>query len=184
MSISVFACDLNPLDILNYLIKYADDVTFLSPQRSKTTVELEMAHVRNWAIENKMTVNLLKTVEIAFHRPNVSHDLFPHAMPNVSRVLVAKLLGVYYLRHDLNFSQHVESVVAWWLSGRALDLRFTGLIPSRPAFTQHRLTQPCISPGSLNRVPASAGSKDGILTTAGWQVTLCDPIWYVSLTFP
>ena len=51
--------------------------------------------------ENKMTVNLLKTVEIVFHRPNVSHDLFPCAMPNVSRVLVAKLLGVH-LRHDLN----------------------------------------------------------------------------------
>ena len=50
-------------------------------------------------------------VEIVFHRPNVSHNLFPRAMPNVSRVLVAKLLGVH-LRHDLNFSQHVESVVA------------------------------------------------------------------------
>ena len=42
---------------------------------------------------------------------HVSHDLFPGAMPNVSRVLVTKLLGVH-LRHDLNFSQHVESVVA------------------------------------------------------------------------
>jgi len=32
-------------------------------------------------------------------------------MLNVSRVAVAKLLDVY-LRHDLNNSQHVESVVA------------------------------------------------------------------------
>ena len=32
-------------------------------------------------------------------------------MSNVSRVDSAKLLGVH-LRHDLNFSQHVESVVA------------------------------------------------------------------------
>ena len=32
-------------------------------------------------------------------------------------------------------------------------------------------TQPCICPGSLNRVPASAGGKGGILTSAGWQVT-------------
>jgi len=37
----------------------------------------------------------------------------------------------------------------------------------------------CIHPGSLNRVPASAGGKCGILTTARWQVTLCDPIWHV-----
>ena len=38
-------------------------------------------------------------------------DLSPLAMSNVSRVDSAKLLGVH-LRHDLNFSQHVESVVA------------------------------------------------------------------------
>ena len=107
----MFAHDLRPLDILNYLIKYADDTTLLCPQISKTTVELEMAHVIDWANENKMAVNLLKTVELVFHRPNVSHDLSPLAMPNVSRVACAKLLGVH-LRHDLNFSQHVESVVA------------------------------------------------------------------------
>jgi len=28
----------------------------------------------------------------------------------------------------------------------------------------------------LNRVPASAGGKGGILTSVRWQVTLCDPI--------
>jgi len=32
-------------------------------------------------------------------------------MTNVGRVNVAKLLGVY-LRHDLNFSQHVDAIVA------------------------------------------------------------------------
>ena len=36
-------------------------------------------------------------------------------------------------------------------------------------------TQPCIPPGSLNRVPASAGGTGGTVTSAGWQVTLCDP---------
>ena len=43
-----------------------------------------------------------------------------------------------------------------------------------------RLTQPGIPPGSLNRVPASAGGKGWNVTSAGWQVTLCDPIWHVS----
>ena len=41
-------------------------------------------------------------------------------------------------------------------------------------------TQPRISPESLNRVPASAGGKDRNVTSAVWQVTLCDPIWHVS----
>ena len=40
--------------------------------------------------------------------------------------------------------------------------------------------QPCIPPGSLNRVPASAVGKGGILTSSVWQLTPCDPIWHVS----
>ena len=50
------------------------------------SVRDEMAHVISWANENKMAVNLLKTVELVFHRPNVSHDLSPLAMSNVSRI--------------------------------------------------------------------------------------------------
>jgi len=76
----MFAHDLKPLDIINYLLKYADDVSLLCPQTSSTSIELEMAHVIDWARENKMTVNLLKTVELVFRRPSVSNDLLPAAM--------------------------------------------------------------------------------------------------------
>jgi len=42
-------------------------------------------------------------------------------------------------------------------------------------------TQPFIPLGSLNRVPALIGwGKGGNVTSAGWQVTLCDPIWHMS----
>jgi len=41
-------------------------------------------------------------------------------------------------------------------------------------------TQLCIPPGSLTRVPASAGGNGENVTYVGWQVTLCDPIWHVS----
>jgi len=44
-----------------------------------------------------------------------------------------------------------------------------------------RSTQPCIPLGSLNRVPALIGwCKGGNVASAGWQVTLCDPIRHVS----
>jgi len=44
-----------------------------------------------------------------------------------------------------------------------------------------RSTQPCIPLGSLNRVPALIGwGKGGNVTSAGWQVILCDPVWHVS----
>ena len=50
----------------------------------------------------------------------------------------------------------------------------------RLACPPSRSTQPCIPPGSLNRVPASAGGNGGNVTSAGWQVILCDPTWHVS----
>jgi len=43
-----------------------------------------------------------------------------------------------------------------------------------------RSTQPCIAPGSLNRVGLPGWGKGWNVTSAGWQVTLCDPIWHVS----
>ena len=45
-----------------------------------------------------------------------------------------------------------------------------------------RSTRPSIPPGSLNRVPALIGwGKGRNVTSAGWQVTLCEPpIWHVS----
>ena len=46
--------------------------------------------------------------------------------------------------------------------------------PTRP-------TQPYIRSGSINRVPALIGYRTGgNVTSAGWQVTWCDPIWHVS----
>ena len=43
-----------------------------------------------------------------------------------------------------------------------------------------RSTQPCIPPGSLNRVPASAGVRAGMSPLPGGRLTLCDPMWHVS----
>jgi len=54
-------------------------------------------------------------------------------------------------------------------------------VPPRYVTKPTRSTQPCIPPGSLNRVPALINwGKGGDVTSAGWQVTLCDPIWNVS----
>jgi len=54
-------------------------------------------------------------------------------------------------------------------------------IPPRYVTKPTRSTQPCIPLGSLNRVPALiVWGNGGNITSAGWQVTLCDPIWHVS----
>jgi len=54
-------------------------------------------------------------------------------------------------------------------------------IPPRYVTKPTRSTQICIHLGSLNRVPALIGwGNGGNVTSAGWQVPLCDPIWHVS----
>ena len=54
-------------------------------------------------------------------------------------------------------------------------------IPPRYVTKPTRSTQPCIPLGSLYRVRALIGwGKGGNVTSAKWQVTLCDPIWHVS----
>jgi len=46
-------------------------------------------------------------------------------------------------------------------------------------YVPSQLDRPCIPAASLNRVLASLGSRHKC-HSAGWQVTLCDPIWHVS----
>jgi hypothetical protein len=107
----IFGSDLKPLDTFNHLLKYADDCTLLTSEQSAVSAEMEMQNVTDWAIANKMTINLLKTVELVFHRPNMDHDILPPPLLNIARVTSAKLLGVHF-SSNLKFTDHVASVVA------------------------------------------------------------------------
>ena len=43
-------------------------------------------------------------------------------------------------------------------------------------FLGHGIHSHCSGQLSLNRVPAAAGVRAGMVASLGWQVTLCDPI--------
>jgi len=45
-----------------------------------------------------------------------------------------------------------------------------------------RSAQPCFSPGLAKSITSFGRGKGGSAISAGWQVTLCDPIWHVSVT--
>jgi len=77
------------------------------------------------------------------------------------------------IRRMNEVNAHRARLVPGWVT---VFGRYTISVCNKPT----RSTQPCIPPGSLNRVPASAGDKGGNVTSAGWQVTLCDPMWHVS----
>jgi len=106
----MFAHDLITLDELNYMLKYADDVTLLNPDNATVSAESEMANIIDWARRNKMAINMIKTKEMIFHRPNPRQIIFPNELDNIQRVNSFKLLGVL-LTSDLNFGAHVSNIV-------------------------------------------------------------------------
>jgi len=55
---------------MNMLIKYADDTNLLVPSDSDVDLLEEFNYVKHWAEENRMVMNIAKTKEIVFKRPN------------------------------------------------------------------------------------------------------------------
>ena len=95
---------------MNYILKYADDSSLLCPEKLPVTVENEMANIIRWSQENKLLINMLKTKEMVFHRPNPRLYIEPPAMQNIERVNEFKLLGVYFCS-DLRFNSHISKVL-------------------------------------------------------------------------
>jgi len=74
----VMASDLRALSrTVNKLLKYADDTTLLVPEHTVFSLDDEFVASKRWSESNKMILNLLKTKEIVFHRPNPSLHIPP-----------------------------------------------------------------------------------------------------------
>ena len=69
--------DLRTLSRSNVLCKYADDTNLLVSSLSDVDLVDEFDNIREWALENKMIINLKKTVEVVFHRPNPKLFVYP-----------------------------------------------------------------------------------------------------------
>ena len=63
--------DLQPLGATNHICKYVDDSSLLVPEKCDIDISEELQNVHKWADENKLKINLAKTKELVFHRPNV-----------------------------------------------------------------------------------------------------------------
>lgn len=102
--------DLQPISAINYIFKFADDTNLLVPEKSDTTMIEEFENVKHWARCNKMTINILKTKEIVFHRPHPGKFSILPTFENIAMVREAKLLGVL-VSDNLSFESHVNAVL-------------------------------------------------------------------------
>ena len=102
--------DLQPIGSSNRITKYADDCSLMAPEKCDVDMLDEFQHVLNWAVANKLTINMCKTKELVFHRPNARNYLTPSQLPGTERVLCAKLLGVW-LQNDFSMRKHVNYIM-------------------------------------------------------------------------
>jgi len=140
----IFADDLKSISTYNAILKYADDTTLLVPQHASVTLADEFAHLIDWSVKNKLTVNTAKTKEIIFRTPRLSKQLIPSPLPCIEQVTCVKILGVFFT-DNLSPHSHVNSVLTHCsqrlyllsqlkyqnLSSQALDIIFHGLILSK-----------------------------------------------------
>jgi Reverse transcriptase (RNA-dependent DNA polymerase) len=92
-----YIVDLCPLNNENIFCKFADDLTILV--RHDDTATAEIAHIQQWAVENKLTINLDKTKEIIIHKSRLKHFNVPDPICNIRQVDSVKLLGVIFNNH-------------------------------------------------------------------------------------
>ena len=72
--------DLRTLSPKNIVVKYADDTNVLVPADSDIGLLQEFNHVEQWAEDNKMVINLLKTRDcIQATQSKVTHQPSSHS---------------------------------------------------------------------------------------------------------
>ena len=82
----IFVIDLQPQGLTNDMTKYADDTSLLMPEINTVSLEEEFDHLQVWVQTNKLVINMLKTKEIVFHRPNPRGLVMTQPLSNIERV--------------------------------------------------------------------------------------------------
>lgn len=77
------------------MVEFADDSYLIVPAANVQSCGDEIAHVENWATENNLKLNRIKSVEIAFVSPwsKRAVEIPPPAVPGVERAKSIKVLG-------------------------------------------------------------------------------------------
>ena len=88
---------------------YADDATLLIPEKTDVQIQDEFNSIAKWAADNKLTINLSKTRELIFHRPNPRNYITPTEINGIERVSVVKLLEVW-LQDDMSITKLVDYI--------------------------------------------------------------------------
>ena len=104
------ASDLQPQNLINLLLKYADDTDLVVPANHSHTVQVELDGISRWASDNNLTLNVSKSREMIIRGPRIPPDFpsIPPPVPDLARVSALEVLGVSF-SDRLDFSEHFKS---------------------------------------------------------------------------
>ena len=94
--------------MISLIIKYVDDTNILVPEHSDISMQTEFANVQDWVRQNKMTVNLSKSKEIVFCRPQPSKLAVHYDFSIVEHITDVRLLHII-LSENVSFENHLNS---------------------------------------------------------------------------
>ena len=103
--------DLHLISIVNLLFQYADDTNLIVPENTDVCLLEEFYHIKEWARKNEMIINILKTKEIVFRRPNSRLCIMPPPLIEIDPVVEIKLLGVIF-DGNFNFESHINYIMS------------------------------------------------------------------------
>ena len=107
---------IDDLDVDCLIHKYVDDTTLtelLCVQQQPSNMQLYFQQLLDWATNNDMVVNFIKTKEMIMGPPSQTANIPLLQAPTgyIERVDSVKLLGVY-LDAKLSWKSHVEAIVS------------------------------------------------------------------------
>ena len=118
----ILESDLHSLSVFNVLFKYADDTNLLVPENTDVDLADEFTHIKDWANNNGMIINLQKTKELVLHRPHPRKWSLPQSLEGIEQVQSAKLLGVIF-QGNFSFFDHIDNIFKKICSQRVFLLK-------------------------------------------------------------
>ena len=118
---SIMVNDIKPVNPINELCKFADDITVeASGYDEEDTGAEEVENMKLWSNENRMVLNMNKTYEMIV-RGRTSIPL-PSCIPSIKRKTWLKILGITLEEIPENWDRHFEEMLKK-ASGRMYILR-------------------------------------------------------------
>ena len=151
------AADLHPIHEGNRIFKFADDTYLIVPGVNSSTSEKEILHLDDWAADNNLTLNRVKTKELVLTAS--PKTVLPPPRPDIDCVTSLRILSVV-VNDKLTAADHVTSLLS--LSSSLLFAMRVLRVHGTPAASLHDVFRATV----ISRLQYAAPAWSGMCSAA------------------